>query len=160
MAGVTAEGGRTEDDRPDLAAMAVRLGRALSAGEQPILDTHGLTMWAYAVLATLAARPTEPIRTQAALADAIRADRTRIIAVLDDLQQRGLMTRTADPADRRNHLLSLTPAGRQLCDAAQSAIRTYERRLLDRLPADDRRGFLRALNLLADTPWEELVDPR
>ena len=90
--------------------MMVPIGRALTAGEQPILDAHGLSMWAYVVLVALA---DEPVRTQAALADAIRADKTRIIPVLDDLQQRGLIERSPDPADRRSHLLSLTTAGRR-----------------------------------------------
>jgi MarR family len=51
------------------------------------------------------------MRTQAALAKAIGADKTRIIGVLDDLQERELVQRQPDPADRRVHLLALTPAG-------------------------------------------------
>jgi DNA-binding MarR family transcriptional regulator len=146
----------TEDDRRDLAAMMVPVGRALTAGEQPILDTHGLTMWAYVVLVALA---DEPVRTQAALADAIRADKTRIIPVLDDLQQRGLIERSPDPADRRSHLLSLTTAGQQVHRAARSGIRTYERRLLDRLSPAERSGLLAALALLSSLSWDELTSP-
>jgi DNA-binding MarR family transcriptional regulator len=143
-----------DDDRRDLAAMLVPLGRALTAGEQPILDGHGLSMWAYVVLVALA---DEPIRTQAALADAIGADKTRIISVLDGLQDRGLIDRSPDPVDRRGHVLSLTPAGRRLCRAAQTSIRGYERRLLDRLPTADRLGFLHALARLSEVPWDELT---
>ncbi len=144
----------SEDDRRDLAAMMVPVGRALTAGEQPILDAHGLTMWAYVVLVALA---DEPVRTQAALADAIRADKTRIIPVLDDLQQRGLIERSPDPADRRSHLLSLTTAGQQLHHAARSGIRTYEHRLLDRLSLAERSGLLAALAVLSSLSWDELT---
>jgi DNA-binding MarR family transcriptional regulator len=136
-------------DRPDLAAMMVPLGRALMAAEQPILDAHGLAMWAYAVLLRLDA---EPLRTQAALAEAIGADKTRIIAVLDDLTARGLISREPDPLDRRVRLLSLTPAGRALRDAVQTEIQAGEERLLADLPPADRAGLLRGLQALAALP--------
>jgi DNA-binding MarR family transcriptional regulator len=134
--------------RPDLAAMVVPLGRSLMAAEQPVLDAHGLTMWAYAVLLRLDENGSTPIRTQAALAESVRADKTRIIPVLDDLAARGLLDRRPDPQDRRVRLLSLTPEGRRLRETVQSAIQEGEERLLARLPAADREGFLRGLRLL------------
>ena len=138
--------------RPDLAAMIVPLGRALMAAELPVLRRHGLTMWGYIVLLAL---NEEPVRTQAALADSIGADKTRIISVLDGLQQTGLISRRPDPDDRRVHLLSLTAEGRRLRAAAQADIQRQEDRLLTRLPADDRRGFLRALQVLSAVPPED-----
>ncbi|MFE3444420.1 MarR family winged helix-turn-helix transcriptional regulator [Nocardia sp. NPDC059180] len=134
-------------DRPDLAAMIVPLGRTLMAIELPILESHGLTMWAYGVLLGL---EESPVRTQSALAQSIGADKTRIIPTLDDLQDRGFITRTPDPADRRARLLSLTPEGRKVRDTAQAAIHQREDELLSALSADDRRGFLRALQQLSD----------
>ncbi|MFD3417888.1 MarR family winged helix-turn-helix transcriptional regulator [Streptomyces decoyicus] len=140
---------RGRPPRPDLAAMIVPLGRALMAAEQPVLDAHGLTLWAYAVLLHL---DETPIRTQAALAEAIRADKTRIIAVLDDLESRELIRRQPDPEDRRVRLLSLTAAGRRLRDAVQTAIQQGEERLLTQLPAADRAGFLKGLQALSALP--------
>ncbi|MFI9631112.1 MarR family winged helix-turn-helix transcriptional regulator [Nocardia sp. NPDC051929] len=134
--------------RPDLAAMIVPLGRALMALELPILERHELSMWGYSVLLGLDA---EPVYTQAALAKAIGADKTRIIGVLDELQRRDLITREPDPTDRRVNLLSLTDAGRTLRDRAQRDIQAGEDRLLERLPAPDRSAFLRALRTLSDT---------
>jgi DNA-binding MarR family transcriptional regulator len=125
--------------------MVVPLGRALMAAERPVLDAHGLTMWAYAVLSHL---DETPMRTQAALAEAIHADKTRIIAVLDDLESRGLLTRRPDPEDRRARLLSLTPEGRRLRDTVRTAVQEGEERLLGRLPAADRAAFLRGLTTL------------
>lgn len=141
--------------RPDLAAMIVPLGRALVAAELPVLDRHELSMWGYAVLLGLDA---EPVYTQAALAKAIGADKTRIIGVLDELQRRGLISREPDPADRRVNLVSLTEAGRALRDRAQRDIQDREDRLLERLPADDRRVFLRALRALSDAVAEQSRD--
>ncbi len=126
--------------------MIAPLGRALMAAERPILESHGLTMWAYAVLLGL---EESPVRTQSALAQTIGADKTRIIPTLDDLQERGLITRTPDPADRRARLLSLTPAGRELRDRAQAAIQRREDELLSILSPDLRRDFVRALQQLS-----------
>ncbi|BDT97403.1 MULTISPECIES: MarR family winged helix-turn-helix transcriptional regulator [Nocardia] len=137
--------------RPDLAAMIAPLGRALIAAELPILERHELSMWGYSVLLGLGG---EPVYTQAALAKAIGADKTRIIGVLDELQRRGLITREPDPADRRVNLVSLTDAGRDLRDRAQRDIQAGEERLLQRLPEADRRVFLRALRTLSDSVAE------
>ena len=97
------------DDRRDLAAMFAPLTRVLIAREEPVLHSHDISMWGYIVLTALVE---QPVRTQAALAQAINADKSRIISVLDELQQRGLIHRQPDETDRRVHLLSLTPAGR------------------------------------------------
>ncbi|MFC9897465.1 MarR family winged helix-turn-helix transcriptional regulator [Nocardia sp. NPDC127579] len=135
-----------ESRRPDLAAMIAPLGRALMTAELPILERHGLTMWGYAVLLGLGR---EPVYTQAALAKSIGADKTRIIGVLDALQNAGLIERGPDPADRRVRLIALTPLGRSTRDRAQREIQQQENELLDQLTPADRAAFLRALRALS-----------
>ena len=68
--------------RDDLAAMLHPLLRDLVAAELPILAAHDLSMWGYVVLNAL---DRSPVRTQTALAEAIGADKTRIIGTLDEL---------------------------------------------------------------------------
>ena len=133
------------DDRRDLAAMFVPLARALVAREEPALRACDISMWGYVVLTALAE---QPVRTQAALAQAISADKSRIIGVLDDLQERDLIQRQPDTADRRVHLLSLTPAGDQLRRSVEAAIRDSEQDVLAALPPADREAFLRSLKAL------------
>ncbi len=133
------------DDRRDLAAMFVPLARALVAREEPVLEEHGISMWGYVVLTGLVE---QPVRTQAALAQAINADKSRIIGVLDDLQQRGYIQRQPDTADRRVHLLSLTPEGDRLRRSVEAAIRGREEEVLATLPPADREAFLRSLKAL------------
>lgn len=128
--------------RPDLAAMLAPLLRDLVAAEQPVLDAHQLSMWGYIVLLAL---DRSPVRTQAALAEAIGADKTRIIPVLDELQAQGHIERHPDPDDRRVRLLAVTKSGRAVKDAVQTAIQRGEERWLSTLSADDRRVFLRVL---------------
>jgi DNA-binding MarR family transcriptional regulator len=120
--------------------------RDLVAAELPILATHDVSMWGYAVLDAL---DESPVRTQAALADAIGADKTRIIPTLDELQQRGFIERRPDPDDRRVRLLEITPAGRDVRDAVQAAIRHAEGRWLTELTSEEQRIFLRAVERLS-----------
>jgi DNA-binding MarR family transcriptional regulator len=136
--------------RPDLAAMLAPLVRELMAAEEPVLEAHGLTMWGYVVLSAL---DRSSIRTQAALAAAIGADKTRIIGTLDELQNGGYIDRRPDPDDRRARLLAITDAGRRVKDAVQDEIQRGEERWLGELSAEERRTFLRVLERLTPRDW-------
>ncbi|MHA3023355.1 MarR family winged helix-turn-helix transcriptional regulator [Mycobacterium sp. BMJ-28] len=131
--------------RPDLAAMLAPLLRDTIAAEEPVLAEHGLSMWGYVVLNALDG---PPVRTQAALAEAIGADKSRIIPTLDDLQRRGYIERRADPDDRRVRLLAITAEGRRVKDATQADIQRREEQWLGELEPADRRAFLRVLRQL------------
>jgi DNA-binding MarR family transcriptional regulator len=137
------------DGRRDLAAMFAPLTRALIAREEPILQAPDISLWGYMVLNGLV---DHPVRTQAALAQTINADKSRIIGVLDDLQRRGLIKRQADAADRRVHLLSLTADGDRLRRSVEAAIRRSEEEVLAVLPPADREVFLRSLKAMYE--WQ------
>lgn len=140
--------------RRDLAAMIAPLQRALVAAEQPVLRAHGLSMWGYVVLSALNG---QPVRTQAALAEFIGADKSRIISVLDELENDDLLQRTRDPADRRARLVAITDEGRRRHRAVQAEIQRNEERVLARLPAAERAAFLRALAVLSALPATEIT---
>ena len=129
----------------DLGVLVGRLGRRILAMERPILAGHDISMWGYAVLTALR---DGPLRTQAALAAGIGADKTRLIPVLDELQGRGLIEREPDPADRRVRLLGLTEAGRRLHEAVQADVRAAEEMLLSAVPDGERATFLAVLHQL------------
>jgi DNA-binding MarR family transcriptional regulator len=130
--------------------MLAPLLRELVAAEEPVLDAHGLSMWGYVVLLAL---DRSSMRTQAALAAAIGADKTRIIRTLDDLQHHGYIERRPDPDDRRVRLLAITDAGRRVKDAVQDEIQRGEERWLGELGVEERRTFLRALARLTPRDW-------
>src|ERR1700744_5367970 len=136
--------------RDDLAAMLHPLLRNLVAAELPILAAHDLSMWGYVVLNAL---DRSPVRTQTALADAIGADKTRIIGTLDELQRRGYIGRHPDPDDRRVRLLEITQAGRAVKNAVQSDIQRGEERLLAELTAEERKVFLRVVERLSRSEY-------
>jgi DNA-binding MarR family transcriptional regulator len=127
--------------------MLAPLFRDMIAAELPVLEANGLSMWGYSVLIAL---DRSAIRTQAALAEAIGADKTRIIAILDELQQRGLIERVPDPEDRRARLLAITSEGRRVKEDTQAAIQRGEERWLATLSATDRAVFLRVLQQLSE----------
>ncbi|TCC28081.1 MarR family winged helix-turn-helix transcriptional regulator [Kribbella speibonae] len=132
-------------ERPDLAAMLYPLVRELIALELPVLAAHDVSMWGYSVLTAL---DDTPVRTQAALAEAIGADKSRIIGTLDELQQAGLIERTPDPADRRARLLSITPQGRRVRRTVRKEIQAQEEQVLTTLAPTDRKTFVRILQEL------------
>jgi len=127
--------------------MFAPLARVLIAREEPVLHAYDISMWGYIVLTALVE---QPVRTQAALAQAINADKSRIIGVLDELQERGLIRRQPDEADRRVHLLSLTPAGDRLRRSVEAGIRRREEEVLAVLAPGERDAFLESLKALYD----------
>jgi DNA-binding MarR family transcriptional regulator len=128
--------------REDLGAQFARITRRLIALEQPLLDEHGLTMWEYAVLLRLRAAPAQ---TQLELAQAVNYDKTRLIALLDGLEQRGLVAREPGAGDRRARTVKLTRTGRTTVTATQRDIHQMEDRLLT---ADARSALQRRLDEL------------
>lgn len=94
--------------------------RVALAAEEPVLRAHGLEMWDYAVMGALehGAAP-----TQSELATAVRRDKTRLLPILDRLEERGLVHRRVDLDDRRNRVVELTAAGRELLGACRRDIR-------------------------------------
>ena len=121
----------------DLGALFARITQRLIDAERPLLETHGLSMWAYIALSHLTR---EPAGTQLALAQSMRYDKTRLIGLLDELEDDGLITRTVDPTDRRARIVTLTEAGEARHAAARADIRAMEDELLENLnPAEQTR---------------------
>ncbi|WP_167097463.1 MarR family transcriptional regulator [Amycolatopsis granulosa] len=132
----------------DLGALFGRVVRRLMNAEQPVLREHGVSMWAYAALSSLAERPAT---SQVALAKAIGYDKTRLIALLDELAREGLVVREPDPADRRAHVVRLTPAGKARHAAIRAGIHAVETELLGPLSAAEQQAFRAMLARLASS---------
>jgi DNA-binding MarR family transcriptional regulator len=129
-------------EQEDLGSLFARITRRLIDAERPLLDAHGLSMWAYVALSYLAR---QPAGTQLALARAIRYDKTRLIGLLDELEADGLIARTADPTDRRARIVTLTEAGAARHAAARVDIRAMEDEFLEDLNAAERTRLRRTL---------------
>jgi DNA-binding MarR family transcriptional regulator len=133
-------------ERDDLGAMFARVTGRLIEAEKPILAARGLTMWEYIVLSALGRQPAQ---SQLALANAIGHDKTRLITLLDGLEQRALLQRDQDPADRRARIVQLTSAGERVLKATRADIRKMEAQFLKTVPRDQREPLVAILAALA-----------
>lgn len=77
------------------------------------------------------------------------ADRARSTTeVVDGLEERGLVERSADPSDRRATLVATTEEGRSVGAAIMRARRTEGDKMFGVLSADDQAELARILGLL------------
>jgi DNA-binding MarR family transcriptional regulator len=86
--------------------------------------------------------------TPSELATRERVQRPTITRVAVRLEAQGLVTRAADPADRRSALITVTPAGRALLAAARTRKDAFLSERLDALAPEDRATLERAAALL------------
>lgn len=87
--------------------------------------------------------------TQTRLAEAVGLDRSTLVAVLDQLEDRGLLERRRG-ADRRTNGLWLTRRGKALVGKMKERIRAHEERLAARLSEPERKALLGLLRRFAD----------
>jgi DNA-binding MarR family transcriptional regulator len=127
-------------ERTDLLAALAPFTRALRKIEDDAAAAAGIGMWQYAILAVVVDAPG---LSQAEVAARLGYSKNRIIADLDLLEQRKLLTRTPG-ADRRVNMLRATAAGRRLMLQVRGKIRRGEDQLLSSLPVEQRRALTAA----------------
>jgi DNA-binding MarR family transcriptional regulator len=76
-------------------------------------------------------------------------NRSRMVALLDDLERLGLAQRRRDPADRRVYVVHLTDAGRAALAAADDCRAAVEARWLAPLTPAEQARFRRLLARVA-----------
>ncbi len=77
-----------------------------------------------------------PGLTAGQLASALNVHPSTVTGFLKRLERQGLVTRRADPRDRRRSFLGLTAAGRAVDETAKGTIEAAVEGVLKRLPAD------------------------
>ena len=149
-------------DRRDLASAAVpppelagRLGYLLKHAQLALaeltaaaLEPFGLTGRELAVLTVLASG--EPASQQQA-AQRLGVDRTTMVALVDDLEDKGLVQRHAHTEDRRRNVVELTEKGRGRLQQAGEAAQEAEGRFLAPLSREDAQR-LKAILLAVIQP--------
>jgi DNA-binding MarR family transcriptional regulator len=76
--------------------------------------------------------------SQQSLADSLRLDPSNVVGLLNELEERGLITRRREPADRRRHIVELSPRGGDELCLAYTRLRFVEDDLFSALSADER----------------------
>lgn len=89
-------------------------------------------------------------RSQQAIGQAIEVPASRMVALVDELEQRGLVERRPDPADRRVRALYLTRKGRQTLTRGRKIAKQHEEEMTRGLGAADRKRLLDLLQKMVD----------
>ncbi|MGW0809905.1 MarR family winged helix-turn-helix transcriptional regulator [Nonomuraea sp. NPDC002799] len=116
-----------------------------------------MTLWGYTVLMTIVEAPAG---SQFALAQAVSVDKSKLVLILDELENDGLVRRRPDPADRRARIIEVTTAGSRALKAARSDIEAIEDRLLADLAPAARTALQDALRHLVGEPIRRVEDGR
>ncbi len=105
-------------------------------------DAFGVTPVQYAALQTVGNQPSIDQRT---LARTIGLDTSTIAGVIDRLESRGLLVRSASAEDRRVRQLTLTDAARQLLADIGPSMLKAQQLILDPLSKQEQTEFTRML---------------
>lgn len=90
-----------------------------------------------------------PGSSQQVLAELLGTPATRLVALVDGLEQRGLVERRRNPSDRRLHAVHLTDAGTALMADIGRVAREHDDAVLASLDADERAHLHELLAKLA-----------
>ncbi|MFJ8079630.1 MarR family winged helix-turn-helix transcriptional regulator [Streptomyces sp. NPDC096205] len=133
---------------PLLRQAQVRLARVSAEALVPFgVDAHEV-----AVLGVLAG---DDALSQGEAAGRIGVDRSTMSALIDGLEDHGLVERRRSALDRRKNVVRLTPAGRECLARADAARCAAERRFLAPLGEETAAALLRALRLLT---WDSSAE--
>jgi DNA-binding MarR family transcriptional regulator len=83
-----------------------------------------------------------------ALADQLGLSLSTVSGVLADLDQAGLVERSADQADRRRTIVQIRPEARRAAEEWLDGASAPLARVLDRLDTDERAAFIKAMDML------------
>jgi DNA-binding MarR family transcriptional regulator len=88
--------------------------------------------------------------TQQSLCGQLHLDPTNLVAILNELEQRGYATRRRDPDDRRRHLVEVSKKGIAVIDKVSEVMDGVEEELLSGLEPGEREE----LEGLLTSIWE------
>jgi DNA-binding MarR family transcriptional regulator len=129
-----------------LSFLAKRVGFGVKERMAAAFEETGLSMYDHAILALL---DEEPRETQAQIADALGYDRSHLVGVLDELEERGLIARRRDPDDRRRHLVTMTPAGKKALARLRAVVDEVDAEYFEPLTAAERKTLTALLARVA-----------
>jgi DNA-binding MarR family transcriptional regulator len=127
--------------------LLARLGMAFKAKALARIEQEGFEAHHYSVLALLAEEARE---TQATIADSLALDPSRLVSLLDALEERGLIARQRDPHDRRRHLVTITGAGKRQLQRLRAAAKEAEDDFFAPFSPEERATFHEFLLRLAN----------
>ena len=131
-------------------AVTQRLGYLLKHAQlrlaelaEPLYAPLGITGRQLALLTLFGDGPAQSQQDGAAR---LGVDRTTMVALVDELEAKGLVRREVAPGDRRKRLVTLTPEGERVRAEGAEVTRKAEALLLEPLSAEDAGRLRSALH--------------
>jgi DNA-binding MarR family transcriptional regulator len=122
-----------------------RIARSFAAALEPL----GLRPPHFGVLTLIEANPGS---AQRELVERSMIDASTMVALIDELEERGLAERRPDPSDRRKRAVYLTPAGKRTLQRARTAAIDTAKRIFDPLDQRELETLTKLLRKLAGAP--------
>ncbi len=114
----------------------------IQADFRRVLGDDGFSPRAFSALSLVVQYPNI---TQTGLAKMLGIERSGLVAIIDDLERRGLVRRTHVPSDRRVQALLPTKAGIKAMADATEAVRAHEDALFANFSPDERATLMALL---------------
>jgi DNA-binding MarR family transcriptional regulator len=134
-------------DQPGFAFLLVQVGLHAARQFAQELAPLGLEPRHVGMLTRLAANEG---RAQQAIGELIGLNPTQMVFLVDELEDRGLVERRRNPADRRSYALYLTPAGRDMLTTVRSVQAAHADRFAGALDARERQQLTTLLRRVAE----------
>ncbi|MFW5908734.1 MAG: MarR family winged helix-turn-helix transcriptional regulator [Desulfosalsimonas sp.] len=88
------------------------------------------------------------------ISERMEVAKSRVTKIVNDMNKKGLIERTTDPADRRVRLLRLTAEGRRAIEQIADLQKRLQARILEKLEPADRSRVISGLELLRSAMQE------
>jgi DNA-binding MarR family transcriptional regulator len=153
--GTKSSASRPRSERlPELGLLESLLGYHLRRAQFAVFQHFAMTVGEADVtpgqLGVLAVIDVNPGLSQTRLGAALGIDRSTVVAIIDRLEERGLVARDAAPNDRRSHALRLSDRGVATLRRLETLVRGHERQIARRLSAGERAMLIDMLERVAD----------
>jgi DNA-binding MarR family transcriptional regulator len=131
----------------NVAFLLSQLGHRSAAVFTDLIASIDLTPPHAGVLRAIAA---EPGRSQQALSGQLELLPSRVVAYVDELEDRGYVERRRNPNDRRLHALYVTAAGKKVMGKIGELARQHERLMTAGLDPEQRNMLRQLLSVVAE----------
>lgn len=139
-----------------MSSASSRLGYLFKHAQQRMAELNAAALAPYRIngreLAVLLVLSDHEPPSQQQAADRLGVDRTTMVALLDALEAKGLVTRRPQAGDRRRNVVELTPRGVTTLREAAAASDEAERVLLAALTGEEARQLRTLLQSIVDRP--------
>jgi DNA-binding MarR family transcriptional regulator len=129
-------------------------GLLLLESVEAALEPHRMQMRHVAVMLLL--ESTERPMSQQELSKVLKLDPTRMVAIVDRLEELGYAERNRNPTDRRRYTVTLTRQGRKALEAAMEVVDEAEAEFFAPLEAGERSYLDDVARRLMAPHWVDL----